>query len=361
MTQFQKLGLKKNVLEALEALKFKEPLEVQSKIIPLTLKGKNVVFTSRTGSGKTLAYSVGALGKLNPKMGVQMVVLTPTRELCVQVGKELTKFCDLLNLQVGVLYGGRDLSGDYRTIHRKNQIIVATPGRFVDHVNNKTLKIGEVVHLVYDEADQMFDHGFFDTCEYLMTRVSKKSQIILASATLNSKVKQFIKRFNHELVEIGELIPKNISQEVIFCHADDKMQITLQSLELDHFKRAIVFVNTKAKAFDVAEFLAKHYKCKELTGNLDQSTRKNMIDLFRAGKIQVLVTTDVAARGIHVDGLDIVINFDVPTRDEFYVHRIGRTGRTDKEGYALTLICEEDEERFLAIENKYDLHYEVIE
>ena len=190
MQDFQKLGLKKEVIAVLT--KFKKPSEVQTKVIPLTLKGKNIVFTSMTGSGKTVAYTAGFLGKINKKLGVQMMVLVPTRELCVQVGKEIQELSEPLGLKVGMLYGGRYIGGDYRTTRKKNQILVGTPGRLIQHINEKHIKVGEVAYLIYDESDQMFDHGFSKDCAYVRKRVSKNVQIILSSATITDKVKRFI-------------------------------------------------------------------------------------------------------------------------------------------------------------------------
>ena len=355
MGDFKKLGLKKNILAVLTKLKFHESFEVQDKVVPLAMKGKHVVFTSRTGSGKTLAYLLGYLGKINPKHAAQMIVLVPTRELCIQVGKELKKVCDLLNINVGVLYGGREVSGDYRTLNKKNHIVVGTPGRLLYHVNQKKLKVGEVKYLVYDESDQMFDHGFYDDCVYLKSRVSKDAQIILASATMTEKVKQFIQREikDYELLEIGELIPKNIVQEKLYCEMVEKNDILL-NLFKRKFKRAMIFCNTKQKSYNIAKFLQDNkYKAKSLNSDLKQEERTNHLNLFKEGKIKILVATDIAARGLHIEQVDMIINYDVPTKSEFYVHRIGRTGRVDKNGYSLTLICPEDVDRFYNLEVEF--------
>ncbi|MDP2750509.1 MAG: DEAD/DEAH box helicase, partial [Nanoarchaeota archaeon] len=215
MGSFTELGLKKEILEVLARLNFKDTLDVQEKVIPLALKGKNVVFTSRTGSGKTLAYLLGFLSKINRKAGLQMIVMVPTRELCIQVGKEMKRVCEPLNINVGMLYGGRDFFGDNRTTTKKNQIMVGTPGRLIQHVNEKNIRVGDVKYLVYDESDRMFDNGFYDDCDYLRERVCKNAQIILASATITEKVESFIETVivDYEFLKIGDLIPKNIVQE----------------------------------------------------------------------------------------------------------------------------------------------------
>ena len=364
MGEFAKLGLKKDILTVLSKLKLKESFEVQDKIVPLAMKGKNIVFTSRTGSGKTLAYLLGYLGKINKKQNAQMIILVPTRELCIQVGKEIKTICDPLEISVGMLYGGREVSGDYRTLNKKNQIIVGTPGRLLLHVNEKKLKVGEVKYLVYDESDQMFDHGFYNDCVYMKERISNNAQILLSSATITDKVKNFIEDeiVDYEMLRIGELIPKNILQEKLYCQMSDKNEILFNILSKKKYKRVMIFCNTKIKSYDITEFLRKKkLNAKYLTGDLDQTERLNLLNLFKSGKLKLLVTTDVASRGLHIEKVDIVVNYDVPTREEFYVHRIGRTGRINKKGYSITFICPEDVDRFSNIETLYDLDVVEIE
>ncbi len=355
MTSFADLGLKKNILASIS---FKEPSDSQKAIIPLALQKKNIVFTSRTGSGKTLAYLLGYLSKINTKLGIQMLILVPTRELAIQVGKEITKICNRLNINVGVLYGGRDMSGDYKTLAKKIQILVGTPGRITDHVNAKSVKLGEVGLLVFDESDQMFDQGFFDSCVYIGSRTSKDAQVILSSATITAKVSKFTDRYmgKYEFLRIGDSIPKNIIQEKCYCEMDEKNNILLKFFSYKKFSRAMVFCNTKLKCESVANFLHdKGFQAKAFSSDLEQKEREANLNLFRAKKIKILVTTDVAARGLHIEKVDLIVNYDVPTREEFYVHRIGRTGRIDKKGYALTLICPEDVDRFNIIEFDYEL------
>ena len=356
MGDFVKLGLKKEILEALP--RFESSSEVQDQVIPLALQGKNLVFTSMTGSGKTLAYTLGYLGKINKKLGIQMIVLVPTRELCIQVGKELKQVCDSLGINVGLIYGGRAIAGDYKTTKKRNQILIGTPGRLIQHVNEKNIKVGEVKYLVFDESDQMFDQGFAPDCAYLKTRVSKRVQIVLSSATITQKVQDFIDQeiFDYQLLEIGIKIPEKIVQEKIYCEIVEKNKFLLQFFSKRKFKRVLVFVNTKSKTETISDFLRdEQYNAKALNGSLEQSERQNRLNLFKEGKISILVTTDLAARGIHIKKVDMVINYDVPTRDEFYIHRIGRTGRDNRKGYALTMICPQDEERFLRIETTNQL------
>ncbi|MBU1111750.1 MAG: DEAD/DEAH box helicase, partial [Nanoarchaeota archaeon] len=280
MGDFAKLGLKKEILKVLSRLKLNESFEVQDKIVPLAMQGKNVVFTSRTGSGKTLAYLLGFLGKINKKQDIQMIVLVPTRELCVQVGKEIKTVCDRLEINVGILYGGRDISGDYRTLDKKNQILVGTPGRLLQHINGRRIKVGEVKYLVYDESDQMFDHGFYDDCVYLKQRASNDAQIILSSATITDKVKSFIDNeiVDYGLLNVGELIPKNILQEKLYCEKSEKDQLLLDIFSKKKVKRAMIFCNTKQKSYDISEFLEiNKFNAKSLNSDLGQAERLNYL------------------------------------------------------------------------------------
>ena len=358
MNPFSQFNLKKEVVNALDSLKFKEIFEVQKEVIPLALQNKNIVFTSRTGSGKTLAFTIGFLGKINRKMGVQMIVLVPTRELCIQVGKEIKRVCEPLNLNVGMLYGGREISNDYRTTNKRNHVIVGTPGRLIQHINNKQIKVGDVKLIVFDESDQMFDDGFFNECVYVKKRSSSDAQIILASATITDKVRFFMDKVivDYELLTIGSQIPKNIFQEKLFCNILDKNKVLLELLHEKQFKRVLIFCNTKIKCDGIAKFISDNkFKVRAISSNLTQDERLKHLDLFKSNRLKVLVATDVAARGLHIDNVDLVINYDVPNRSEFYVHRIGRTGRTDKKGRAITFVCPQDVVRFEIIESVFNL------
>ncbi|MEA3514767.1 MAG: DEAD/DEAH box helicase [Nanoarchaeota archaeon] len=364
MDNFTKLGLKKEIIDRLSILGFRQPLEVQSKIIPLAMQGKNLVFTSKTGSGKTLAYSLGFLGKINNKLNIQMIIIVPTRELCIQVGKEMKKIWKPLNINVGVVYGGRNIAGDYKTTNKKNQIYVGTPGRLIQHINDKTIKVGDVKFLIYDESDQMFDEGFYSDCAYLKKRISKNAQIILSSATITNKVHEFVEREieNYEFLRVGKAVPKTIVQEKLFCRISEKNGLLLKFLSKKKFKRAIIFCNTKARTRSLSEFLNdNNFKTKPLNSDLEQIDRQNNLNLFRSGKVPILITTDVAARGLHIEDINLTINYDVPTKEEYYIHRIGRTGRDNKKGHALTLICPEDNDRFYNIEFNYEIKADLID
>lgn len=364
MGNFSNLGLKKEIITVLNKTGYKESLPVQDQIIPLAARGKNIIFTSQTGSGKTIAYLLGTLGKIDKKQGIQAIILVPTRELCIQVGKEVEKICTPLGLNSGILYGGRDIKGDFKTTMKKNQIIIGTPGRLVQHVNDKRIIIGETKFIIYDESDQMFDNGFYEECTYLKRRISKNAQIILSSATISEKVHKFIENEiqNPEILTIGVQIPAKISQEVLYCSIPEKNAILAKFLKEKKFNKALVFCNTKVKSYNIADYLnSQGVNSRTLNSDFKQKERENNLNVFKEQKKSVLVTTDVAARGLHIENVDVVVNYDVPTKDEFYIHRIGRTGRNNKPGYSLTLICPEDEERFANIEFDYELKFEEID
>jgi len=355
---FAHLGLKKEVVLALETLGFTEPTDVQEKVLPLITAKKNVVFTSQTGSGKTIAYSVGFFNRLQLKQQVQMLVIVPTRELCMQVGEELKKFGQLLGFNVGMLYGGHDLIVDKKVVSKRLHVIVATPGRLIQHINNKVVRVGDVSYLVFDESDQMFDTGFYDDCEYIRSRVSVTAQLVLSSATLTAKVESFVKKniSDFEFVEVGALIPSSITQDMLLCTIPEKNKLLVDFFLGEEFSRAIVFVNTKSKLSAVYDTLLFHnISANYLSSDLDQKEREKCVRDFRAGKFSVLVCTDVASHGLDIKGVDIVVNYDVPPRSEYYVHRIGRAGRVGVQGYALTFVCPEDEEDFAALRKQFDL------
>lgn len=359
---FSQLGFKQDVVAALKKINITQATEVQELIIPKIRHKNHIVFTSQTGSGKTLCFLLGYLPRINSRLGLQMLIVTPTKELAQQVGKEITRVTDQLDLNVGILFGGRDFKGDAKTVKRKNQIIVATPGRLIDHINKKTLRVGDVKCIVYDESDQMFDNGFASDCAYIKRRSAKDAQIVLASATMTEKVELFAENQlgDYEYTIVGDKIPKNIVQEKVYCKMGGKQALLIKCLirltSGSKKKQIIIFTNTKEKCFLIHENLEKHkFHATELHGDFKMQERKNHLNGFTSGRVPILITTNVAARGLHIPKVDAVINFDVSERPEFYVHRIGRTGRIMKSGkigrgYAITFICDEDIERFNWIE-----------
>jgi superfamily II DNA/RNA helicase len=229
--------------------------------------------------------------------------------------------------------------------------------------NENSLKVGDISFLIFDESDQMFDTGFYDDCVYIRSRVSSAAQIVLSSATITPRVEHFLRKSikDFELVKIGTLIPPNIDQDVLFCPISDKTKLLVNFFQGEKFSRAIVFANTKVKLSSIYDTLL-HNKitANYLSSDLDQKDREKVVRDFKAAKFSVLVSTDIASRGLDIQGVDIIVNYDVPPRSEFYVHRIGRCGRNDLRGYALTFICPEDEEDFSIIEHQFDLTVGVV-
>lgn len=360
---FASLGLKKDILSAISSLGFKHPTDVQKEVIPRVLAKEHVVFTSRTGSGKTIGYAAGFFGRIEKKKNLQMLIIVPTRELCLQVGTELKKFGEILDFNVGMLYGGHSMMADKQTLSRRLNIIVATPGRLIEHINAKTLKVGDVSALVFDESDQMFDTGFYSDCIYIKSRVSVNAQIVLSSATITPKVELFLKKYvkHYEFVKVGSLIPSAIIQDVLFCEIKDKNDLLVKFFLGEEFSRALVFVNTKSKVNSVFDTLtAAGISTSYISSDLDQKKREKCISDFKNAKFNVLVSTDVASRGLDIKEVDIVVNYDVPPRTEFYVHRIGRCGRIGERGYALTLVCPEDESDISIIEHEFDIDFGIV-
>jgi ATP-dependent RNA helicase DeaD len=360
---FQQLGLKKDVIEAINKLGYSKPTLVQEKIIPLVLEKHDLAFTAQTGSGKTLAYTLGVLSRIQPKQHIQLLIITPTRELCMQIGAELKKLGAILGFNVGSFYGGHDLNMDKRLITKKLHVVVATPGRLIQHINFKTLKVGDVKTIVFDESDQMFDNGFYDDCVYIINRVSVSAQVLLSSATINPQVEEFIGKYipDHKQISIGVQIPKSISQEAFFCKIEEKNEELLTFLNKERPRSVLIFANTKTKLQSINDFLKSNdYKITMLSSDLEQKDREKVLEKFKERKYQILVCTDVASRGLQIDDVDLVINYDIPKRKEFYVHRIGRTGRTQKKGKSLSLVCPEDEEAFMAIQDEYAIDITIL-
>ncbi|MBW2999024.1 DEAD/DEAH box helicase, partial [Candidatus Woesearchaeota archaeon] len=261
-------------------------------------------------------------------------------------------------IKVGMLHGGREIRGDYKTTNKKLNIVIGTPGRLIQHINNKAIRVGDVKYIVYDESDEMFDNGFIKECAYLKARASKDAQIVLSSATINEKVESFINKeiVDYEFLKIGNLVPEKIVQEKANCKIKDKNDFLAKFLKNRFFRRVMIFCNTKIRCEEITEFLEeKKFKAKYINSDLSQDERNNLLNLFKSGNLSILVTTDVAARGLQIPKVDMVINYDVPRVPEYYIHRIGRTGRKDAKGYSLTLVCPEDEGRFNDLEFDFEL------
>lgn len=346
-TTFKALGLSKGVARAIDELGFEIPTEIQERSIPVIREGRDVIGRSQTGTGKTIAFGIPALEAVNPKGGafaVQVLVLCPTRELCLQAGeilKRLSRYSEGIN--VAEIYGGAPMGHQIMKLKRAN-IVIGTPGRVMDHLRRKTMRLQQLKMVVLDEADEMLSMGFREDIETILTGTPESRQTILFSATMPPEIMALTKTFQTDpaLVAVNkkQITLDNIKQLYYQVPAKKKKEALNILLQYHNPKRTLVFVNTKKMADEIALHLNETgYQAQALHGDMRQNQRTQVMDEFKAGRTAILVATDVAARGIDVNDIDFVINYDIPQNAEYYVHRIGRTGRAGKSGSAIS-ICE---------------------
>jgi ATP-dependent RNA helicase DeaD len=347
--KFDELGLSKEVLKAVSEMGFEEASPIQSAAIPVLLKGGDVIGQAQTGTGKTAAFGIPILEMLDvTKRHVQAIVLCPTRELAIQVAEEISK---LARHKKGVsllpIYGGqsieRQISGLYRGVH----VVIGTPGRVMDHIQRKTLKLENIKMVVLDEADEMLDMGFRDDIETILKETPAERQTVFFSATMAKPILDLTKKYQknpeHVKVEHTQLTIPKIEQAYFEVRDRDKPEVLSRIVDLHNIKLALVFCNTKRVVEEVINHLqARGYSADGLHGDLRQAQRDQVMKKFRSGQVELLVATDVAARGIDVDDVEAVFNYDVPQDEESYVHRIGRTGRAGRSGRAFTFVGPRD-------------------
>ena len=354
---FTQLGLPEPLVAAVEDLGFEAPSSIQAAAIPVALEGHDIIGLSETGSGKTAAFGLPGLAKLDLSLGApQMLVVCPTRELAVQVCQELQELgAKLPGLRALAVYGGAPIDRQIRGIKGGAQVIVGTPGRLIDHVKRGSLDLSEAKYVVLDEADRMLDMGFVEEMEMLLKALPDEHQTLFFSATMNNAVKRLIDRFGNDpqTVEIQResLTVESIEQVCFEARQRSRVELISRILDLEQPKLALVFCNTKRAVDECTEaLLARGYTADRLHGDITQHLRERVLRLFREGTVEVLVATDVAARGIDVDDIDIVFNYDLPQDPEDYVHRIGRTGRAGRSGKAVSFIHGRDIYRIKTIE-----------
>ena len=328
---------------------FEEPTPIQVSAIPLILAGNDVTGQAKTGTGKTAAFGIPALERLDPRdRQTQVIVLSPTRELAIQTAEEIALLAaHMTHTTVLPIYGGQPIERQLRSLKTGVQIVVGTPGRVLDHLRRRTLSLSRVKMVVLDEADQMLDMGFLPDIETILKQTPQERQTILFSATMPKPILAISKRFqkNPEFVEIPhkELTVPEVEQRYIDVHSRDKFDVLCRLLDQMDPKLVLVFCNTKRRVDQLTKRLKTlGYSVGEIHGDLKQSQRDRVMAQFRKGEIDVLVATDVAARGIDVDDIDLVVNLDVPQVAEYYVHRIGRTARAGRSGRAITFVGPED-------------------
>jgi ATP-dependent RNA helicase DeaD len=360
--KFSELNLKPEILEALQKLKYDSPTEVQEKAIPLLLQGKDLVVRSKTGSGKTFAFLLPILQNLTPENKLQVLILSPTRELAQQTDKEAHKL--MADIKTVLLYGGVSITPQMERLDRGAQIAVATPGRVLDHLARRSVDFSSIKFVVLDEADRMLDMGFIDDVEKILRATPKDRQTMLFSATMPDQVVNISQRYMREpetlMLQQDEITVKKIRQRVFGIDRKLKLDLLMKILKEKEVRKVMVFTNTKDWAERMGDILwKKRFKATSIHSGLSQNKRNQVIQDFNNGRYSILVATDVAARGLHIEGVTHVINYDIPRNPKDYVHRIGRTGRAGKEGDAITFLTQIDEHLLRAVESEIKMFLEV--
>ena len=342
---FQDMGLSDAMLKALEKKGYGYPTTIQAEAIPHFMQWKDVIAKAPTGTGKTFAFGIPMIEHIDAESdAVQGLILAPTRELAIQIGDELRGLLTYYRgIRVAVLYGGTGIGGQIRQLEKKPQIVVATPGRLMDHYNRKTIRLDKIQTVVLDEADRMLDMGFFKDVTKIIEKVKNRKNLGLFSATISQEVMTVSWMYQRDEVEIT-VEPKkedrpDIDQYCLTVTPLEKAETTLRLIKTQGYERVMIFCNTKHMCQRLCDdFQRAGLDCECIHGDIKQSLREKAMQKYRDGKLRVLIATDVASRGIDVDDVDCVVNFDVPEENEYYVHRIGRTGRAKRKGVAWSII-----------------------
>lgn len=353
---FEELPLNEKTKRALRDAGYTNPTPIQEQAIPVVLEGKDFIGQSKTGTGKTASYSLPMIEKVDASSKkVQAIVLCPTRELAVQVADEVRKF---LKYQEGIktvaIYGGQSIETQIKMLKKGVQIVIGTPGRVMDHMRRKTLKLDQVKMCVLDEADEMLNMGFEEDIETILKDVPEERQTVLFSATMNKKImgitKKYLKNPKKVKIQAEELTVNEIEQISISIKEAMKSETLMRLIEVYNPQKAIVFCNTKKRVDDLIEVLKQnHFKAEALHGDIKQTQRERIMKRMRNGEFQILVATDVVARGIDIQDVEFVLNYDVPQEEEYYVHRIGRTGRNGNSGKAFTFVVGKEKSKLQSI------------
>ncbi|WP_057768027.1 DEAD/DEAH box helicase [Cytobacillus praedii] len=356
MTTFSDFGLSNELEKALSNMGFEEPTPIQAQAIPIGLKGKDMIGQAQTGTGKTTAFGVPLLEQVSKEEGVQGLVLAPTRELAVQVAEELNRIGQVKGIKTLPIYGGQDINRQIRGLKNRPQIIAATPGRLIDHIERKTIRLANLKMVVLDEADEMLNMGFIEDIERILGEIKGERQTMLFSATMPKRIQSLAEKFMQEpeLVKIKakEMTVTNIEQHYMEVHEKQKFDVLCSLLDIQSPELAIVFGRTKRRVDEVVEGLIKRgYSAEGIHGDIPQSKRDQVIRRFKEQTIDIMVATDVAARGLDISGVSHVYNFDIPQDPESYVHRIGRTGRAGKKGLAVTFVSPREIDHLKIIES----------
>ena len=342
---FRELELDKRILKTLEESGYKVPSPIQAEMIPRFLAGKDVIGQAQTGTGKTAAFALPILQKVVPGAAKpQALVLAPTRELAIQVSEAFMKYASgLEGVRIIPVYGGADYSGQIRKLKRGVHVVVGTPGRVIDHINRGTLDISELKYLVLDEADEMLKMGFIEDVEWVLAQTPDTRQVALFSATLPEQVRRLARKYmdspDEVTIESRTTTVENTRQRYWMVQGINKLDALSRILERDDYDSVIIFVRTKMATIELSESLnARGFEAAAINGDIPQNQRERIINQLRSGRVKILVATDVAARGLDVDCITHVINYDIPFDTESYIHRIGRTGRAGRKGEAILFL-----------------------
>jgi len=355
--RFDELNLNEDILRGLEAMNFEEMTPVQEQTIPVILEGRDIIGCAQTGTGKTAAYTLPLLHRLveegNPDNHIKAVIMVPTRELAQQIDIQFEGFSYFLPVSTTVVYGGGDGSGwdqQKKGLLSGSEIVIATPGRLLSHIANSGVDLSHVSYFILDEADRMLDMGFFDDIMQIVKNMPTERQTILFSATLPPKIRQLAKQILKNPAEINIAISKPneaIVQSAYICYETQKMQIIRELFDKPTHKKTIIFSSSKQKVKDLAHALKRlKLNVAAMHSDLEQEQREIVMLDFKNGKTDILVATDIVARGIDIDDIGLVINYDVPHDPEDYIHRIGRTARANADGVAITFVCEAEQGKF---------------
>ena len=357
ITPFDELGLAPVLLSAIKTLGYETPTPVQAHSIPVLLGGHDLLGQAQTGTGKTAAFALPLLSKLNlEKREPQVLVIAPTRELAIQVAEAFQSYAKhMKGFQVTPIYGGQDYSTQLRALKRGAHVIVGTPGRVMDHIRRGTLKLKALETIVLDEADEMLKMGFIDDIEWILEQIPGEHQTALFSATMPAPIQKIANRYlkNAEKVHIKptESTVDAIEQFYVRVSRNQKLDVLTRYLEVEEIQASIIFTRTKNCSSELAEKLqARGYTAAALNGDMNQSLRKKVIERIKSGALDIIVATDVAARGIDVERVSHVINYDIPHDTESYIHRIGRTGRAGRKGKALLFVAPREQYQLKDIE-----------
>ncbi|RXK11989.1 ATP-dependent RNA helicase RhlE [Halarcobacter mediterraneus] len=372
---FSHLGLNPNILKAIKEQGYTKPTPIQKQAIPIVLEKNDILAAAQTGTGKTAAFTLPLLEIMNrkktkneKKRSIKALILTPTRELASQVAENIDAYCKYLPYKTAVVFGGVGINPQKATLRKGVDIVIATPGRLLDHISQKTIDLSKVDFLVLDEADRMLDMGFIHDIKKIVTYIPKHRQTLLFSATFSNEIKKLSQSFldNPKLIEVARsnTLTKQVSQVVHYVKKDRKRDLLVSLLSSQNWNQILVFTRTKHGANKLCEFLnSNNINSLAIHGGKSQGARTTALKDFKLKKTRVLVATDIAARGLDIEQLPHVINFELPNVPEDYVHRIGRTGRAGNIGEAISLVCDEEFQFLKDIEKltKTDIPIKTIE